>query len=261
MDAAAVLAEVVAAGRENGLLDRVAFLIRAAFGKSPDRFRPSADEQELAQKAHQFRMESLRNRLAQGILAEPVAELIPPHPQHEFLELHRAEVQVFDAADRHGEPMVLQHDLQERARGHHVKVRHVLVKIPQRREDLGRGLDFIQKQKRASGPQRGIEPSLKQWDNRSWRLRREERGRARLSLEVDLQQVIEVRLGKRSHEEGFPDLMRPAYDDGLARRSRLPFTQVVECESVYGRPPWWWTRDGSENVSPVLERANRAIAG
>ena len=75
----------------------------------------------------------------------PGEPLLADGPQ-ELGECHRAQIEVFDASDRHRELVVGQHELHQRTGGHDRQRRHLFEEVAKRHEGAGGGLYLVQEQ-------------------------------------------------------------------------------------------------------------------
>lgn len=171
--------------------------------------------------------------------AQEVGHLRLAHGNNEVLEVHRPEVHVLHAPDRHREAGLRERKFQQRAGGQHVQLGHLLVEVPQRRERFGCGLDLVQEEEVGSRRRRFPGQQLEQRQNACRIPVAEGFPQFGVAFEVDRHQGQSRGAGELAHQGGLAYLPRAANDDrlvGPARRPGLQITDLATLEYLWHEP-------------------------
>ena len=146
------------------------------------------------------------------------------HCFQELAKSHRLEMKITHTANRHGKTRTTQGEFQQRSRCHDGQVRPFLEKIPERLQRVGRGLDFIQKNERAS-PRAPASNCLQIGKNRAHIQPGKNRIQIPMPLQIDLQQVQALIFGEQADQCGFSHLPRTSQNKGFPCFRGVPFFQ------------------------------------
>ena len=170
--------------------------------------------------------------VAQGEAAQEAGQVGLAHGGHEVLEMHGPEVHVLDAAHGHREGRLRERELEQRACRQHVQLGHLLVKVAQRRERLGRGLYLVQEQQMRARRRRLPGQQLEEGQNARRVAAGEGLPQLGVALEVDRHQRQSRAAGEFAHQRGLADLPRPPNHDRLVRPAGGPSLQVGDLSTL-----------------------------
>ena len=162
-------------------------------------------------------------------------ESLGAHRVEELRECHRPHVQIRDPTHGHGEPMVGENEVQQRARGQHGQITHVLSQVPQRGNGFGHRLNLVDEQQAVGTDGTDVRQSLQDVQEICWIVSGKGGSQISVAFQVDLGQRAPGAFGKQPHQCRLSDLSSSAKNQRLPVRHCQPVLEKRELPAVHVR--------------------------